>query len=118
MPVISPAKEGGFAGRRGRCFTSEPCSTSHYDKGQLHPLTRKKKKKKSPPAPCISSTVDSAKPGPSPRTIAEIPTTSADSPTPALLYMQGTVATPVPACRPRRFRRAGTELGGLFLLLG
>lgn len=117
MPVRSPAKEGGFTGRRGRCFTSEPGATSHYDKGQLHPLTRCCKRKKKKKAPCISSTADSGEPGSSPRTIAEIPTTQPDSATPALLYMQGTVATPVPACRPRRFRRAGGKLGGLFLLL-
>lgn len=40
VPVRSQAKEGALTGKRGWCFTSEPGATSHYDKGQLHPLTR------------------------------------------------------------------------------
>lgn len=106
----SPAGGGGAS----RASLAPHCIMIRGSCTHLHGAARGRRKKKSP---CITSTADSGEPGSSPRTIAEIPTTLPDSATPALLYMQGTVATPVPACWLLRFRRAGAELGGLFLLL-
>lgn len=120
VPVRSPAKEGASPGRGGGASQASlaphrimiRASCTH-----LHGATRIKVKNEKKKAPCISSTVDSRGPGSLTCTIAEIPTTQPDSATPVLFDMQGTVVTPVPACRPRRFRRAGAELKGLFLLL-